>query len=128
MGGRRSGDRASGAGRGGPTPKSNHSAGVAEKFLPLRGFFLAPGQSAEDPDRDAEHHDHKDDLGDQKEEACGDPDEREEEDQQDFPQQDGDHTRGGYAENRLQNGQAPLEAATLRHFLAKSVTTARFAF
>jgi hypothetical protein len=91
--------------------------------LSLRELLLASGQSTEKPDRDADQHTDKDDLGDQEEEACCDPNEREEENKQHFPQQDSDHTRGGYAENGLQNGQAPVEAATLRQFIAKSVTT-----
>ena len=91
--------------------------------LSLRWFLLAAGQATEQPDRDADQHAHEDDLGDQEEEACRDPNNGEEENQQDFPQQDSDYTRGGYAENGFQNGQAPVEAATLRQFSVKSVTT-----
>lgn len=87
----------------------------------LRELLLTSGQSPEYPDRDADHHAHEDDLGDQEEEACRDTNEREEENQQDLPQQDSDHTRGGDAENGLQDGQAPLEEATLRQFTVKGV-------
>jgi len=92
---------------------------------PLRGFLLASGPSTEEPDREADCHAYKDDLGDQEEETRRDSNEREEENQQHFPQQDSDDTRGGYAENGLQNGQAPVEAGTLRQFMVKSVTTLR---
>jgi hypothetical protein len=91
--------------------------------VPLREFLLASGQPTQCPDRDAEYHDPKDDLDDQEEEPCRDPNEGEEGKQQDFPQQDGDYTRGGYAENGLQNNQAPVEARTLRQFIVKSVSS-----
>jgi len=82
--------------------------------VPLRELLLAPGQSADQPDRDADCQGHKHDLGDEEDDAGRDPDDRQEEKQQDFPQQDSDQTRGGDAENGLQNNQAPMEAATLR--------------
>ena len=80
----------------------------------LRRLPLGSGQSTEEPDRDADHHADKDDLGEEEEEADRDTNEREEENHQNFPQQDSDHTRGGDAENGLQDRQAPLEAPTLR--------------
>jgi hypothetical protein len=97
------------------------------KSVSLREGLLASGHSTEQPDRDADHHAPKDDLRDQEEDTCCDPHQREEQDQQDFPQQDRDHTRGGEAENGLQNGQAPLEAATLRRLVGKSVITGELA-
>ena len=84
------------------------------QWLPLCECLLASGQSTKYPDREADYQAPKDDLDDQEEEACRDPDEGEEDDQQDFPQQDSDDTRGGYAENGFQNNQAPVEAASLR--------------
>jgi len=93
--------------------------------LSLREFLVASGESTEHPDRHADCHARKDDLGDQEEETCRDPNEREEKNQEDFPQQDSDYTRGGDAENGLQNGQAPVEAATLRQFGVKGVKSDR---
>jgi hypothetical protein len=72
--------------------------------LSLGEFLVASGGSTEQPDRHADCHARKDDLGDQEEEPCRDPNEREQENQKDFPQQDSDYTRGGDAENGLQNG------------------------
>jgi hypothetical protein len=69
--------------------------------LLLREFLLASGPSTDQPDRDAEHYAQKDDLDDQEEESCRDSNEWEEENQEDFPQQDSNQTRGGYAENGL---------------------------
>jgi hypothetical protein len=89
------------------------------RSLPER--LLASGQSPEYPDRDADHHAQEDDLGDQEHNAYRDTNEREKEYPHDLPQQDGDCTGGGDAENGLQNGQAPLEAATLREFIVKGV-------
>ena len=74
---------------------------LAITSMSLREFLLSSGQSTEYPDRNADHHAPKDDLDDQDEEARGNPNEREEENQQHFPQQDGNHPRGGYAENGL---------------------------
>jgi len=63
--------------------------------------------------------------GDQEEEAYRDTNEREKENHQNFPQQDSDHTRGGDAENGLQDSQAPLEAPTLRPFIVRGVKAGR---
>jgi hypothetical protein len=87
----------------------------------LRRLFLGSGQSTEQPDRDADHHNDKDDFDDQEDEAYRDANEREEENHQNLPQQDSDHARGGDAENGLQDSQAPLEAPTLREFNGRGV-------
>lgn len=91
----------------------------------LGRLLLRSGQATEQPERDADHHDDKDELGDQEDEADRDTDEREQEHHQNLPQQDSDHTRGGDAENGLQNGQAPLGAPTLRQFSVRGVTADR---
>ena len=88
----------------------------------LREFFFPSGPAPKQPDRHADHHDQKYDLDDQKEEAGRDPNQREEKYPHDFPQQESDDARGGYAENGFQNGQAPKEAITLRRCVVKSVT------
>lgn len=87
----------------------------------LRRLLFGPGQPTEQPDRDADHHDEKDGLGDQEEDACRDPKEREKDNRQNLPQEESDHTGGGDAENGLQDSPAPLEAPTLRQFIAGGV-------
>ena len=71
-------------------------------MLLLRGFLLAPGQPAEQPDGDADRYAHKNDPGDQEHQADRDPDQREKQHEQGFPDQESDDPRGGNAEDGFQ--------------------------